>query len=375
MSQEESFDVTIFGGGPSGASTAIFLAQSGFSVLIVTRKARQGKRIGESLSPQSSIVLKQLGLWEIFLKDGHLPCHGNKSVWGGSELAHKDFICNPYGHGWHIDRTMFERRLLERARASGARIIQIDLPPRLSRRHESWTLDFQSPVESIQTRFLVDATGRARWVARGQGAQFVFEDRQVALISFFRPTHRRLEDSTSLVEATEDGWWYSAAIPDGDLAVAFMTDPDLHILKEIVSGTGWMKIMCDAPQTAARILRHNYELATEPRLVPANSGRLDSVCSEGWLAVGDAAISLDPLAAHGLTIAMTSGRDAAEVICRHFGGDRPALSAYAAFIVGVYDYYRSIRYQYYFIEDRWPEARYWARRRDWVVKSLERSIN
>ena len=155
MSKAESYDVTIFGGGPSGASTAIFLAQSGFSVSIVTRKAREDKRIGESLSPQSSIVLKQLGLWEAFLKDGHLPCHGNKSAWGSSELELKDSICNAYGHGWHIDRLLFERRLLERVRALGARIIQSDSPPRLSHKHGSWTLDFDSPAESIRTRFLV----------------------------------------------------------------------------------------------------------------------------------------------------------------------------------------------------------------------------
>jgi 2-polyprenyl-6-methoxyphenol hydroxylase-like FAD-dependent oxidoreductase len=375
MSEAESFDVAIFGGGPSGASTAIFLAQSGFSVSIVTLKAREGKRIGESLPPQSSIVLKQLGLWEVFLKDGHLPCHGNKSVWGGSELAHQDFIRNPYGHGWHIDRTMFERRLLERVRASGGRIIQRDLPPRLSYRRGSWTLNFESPAESIRTRFLVDATGRARWLARSQGARFVFEDRQVALIAFLRPTHCRLDDSTSLVEATKDGWWYSAAIPDGGLAAAFMTDPDLHILKEIVSRTGWMKLMSDAPETAARILRHNYELAMEPCVIPANSGRLDRVCGEAWLAVGDAAISLDPLAAHGLTIAMTSGRDAAEVIRRQLGGDRSGLTAYAALMVGVYEYYRSMRWQYYFIEHRWPEAQYWVRRRDWALQPLERSMS
>jgi flavin-dependent dehydrogenase len=363
MSEAESFDVVIFGGGPAGASIAIFLAQSGLHVSIVTRSARELRRIGESLSPQCSIVLKQLGLWELFLADGHLPCHGNKSVWGGSEMVYEDFIRNPYGHGWHIDRALFERRLLERARTSGCRIFHQDAPPQLAQKDGSWMLDGKTPIESFRARFLVDATGRARWLARSRGARFVFEDRQVALIAFLRLKDVRMEDSTSLVEATRDGWWYSATVPDGGLAVAFMTDPDSLIRQEIISKPGWMRLMLGAPQTAARILRHNYELATEPRIVPTNSGRLDSICGDGWLAVGDAAITLDPLAAHGLTIAMTSGRDAAEAILRHFAGDRSALAAYAAFITGVYDHYRSIRLRYYFMENRWREARYWARRR------------
>ena len=31
-------------------------------------------------------------------------------------------------------------------------------------------------------------------------------------------------DQRTLIEATPDGWWYSATVPDGTLVLAFQTD-------------------------------------------------------------------------------------------------------------------------------------------------------
>ena len=370
MSEADAFDVVIFGGGPAGAATAVFLAQSGLSVSIQTRTRREVRRFGESLSPQSDIVLKQLGIWETFLADGHSPCHGNKSIWGSHELTLEDFIRHPYGHAWHIDRPRFESRLLERAIASGVRIFQEEQSPQVSHKKGFWSLHFQSPARSIRARFLVDATGRAHWLARSQGAQYLFEDRQVALVAFFRTSASRLRDSTNLIEATSTGWWYSAVLPDGDLAVTFMTDPDLHTTSEIMTRTGLMKLVDEAPLTKARIFDCDYQLAARPRLVSANSGRIDTISGTSWLAVGDAALSLDPLASHGLTIAMTTGRDAADVIIRYLAGDFSAPSYYTSFIADVYRHYRSVRALYYLLEKRWREAPYWARRRALTMKHL-----
>ena len=50
--------------------------------------------------------------------------------------------------------------------------------------------------------------------------------------------------------------------------------------------------------------------------------RLDRVCGDGWLAIGDAARFIDPVFSSGVSIAMHSARFAAELIgAAHFSGD------------------------------------------------------
>lgn len=76
-----------------------------------------------------------------------------------------------------------------------------------------------------QARFLVDATGGAATFARRQGARFVAADRLTAYLQLFENPEGN--DPRSLVEAFEQGWWYTAGLPRGLRVVACMTDSDL----------------------------------------------------------------------------------------------------------------------------------------------------
>ena len=267
-------DVAILGSGTAGVSAAIFLAQAGVRTLILARVRRPLKRIGESLPPQANPLLRQLGVWSAFVKDGHLPCYGNQSAWGSADLKHEDFIRHPHGNGWQLDREQFEQRLIERARTLGVGFVHLQGPVRASRDREHWTLEAGPELGPTRTRFLLDATGRARWLARHQGAQFLREDRQVALVAYLKSPVTRLEDSTGLVESTRNGWWYSALLPRQRLTTVFMTDVDLHPRPRLTTVQGWAELTLQAPLTAARISANSYRLVSPPRLVAAESGRL-----------------------------------------------------------------------------------------------------
>ena len=110
--------VLVVGAGPAGASAAIFLAAQGFEVQAIDRRdslrAEPGAlpKIGESLPPDAKTLLGQLGVWEAFESGPHLRCTGNKSYWGSGEVRYHDFLTHPLGHGWHVDRIVFERQLL-----------------------------------------------------------------------------------------------------------------------------------------------------------------------------------------------------------------------------------------------------------------------
>jgi 2-polyprenyl-6-methoxyphenol hydroxylase-like FAD-dependent oxidoreductase len=96
-------EVLIIGAGPAGAVTALNLARSR-RVAVVERKAEAILRIGESLVPAARRLLQDMGLLESFLSQGHEPWHGKRAVWGGPVPEETDFLRDPDGHGWHLDR-------------------------------------------------------------------------------------------------------------------------------------------------------------------------------------------------------------------------------------------------------------------------------
>jgi flavin-dependent dehydrogenase len=362
MKSGKLIDVAILGSGTASLSAAIFLAQAGLRALILARVGRPPKRIGESLPPQANPVLRQLGVWSALATDGHLPCYGNQSAWGSADLKHEDFIRHPHGHGWQLDREQFEQRLVERARTLGVAFVHSQGTVRASRDQEHWTLEAGPELRPARARFLLDATGRERWLARQQGAHFLREDRQVALVTYLKSSVTRLEDATGLVESTRDGWWYSALLPGQRLTMVFMTDVDLHPRPRLTTVEGWTELALQAPLTAARVSANAYRLVAPPRLVAAESGRLDRLWADGWATVGDAAMTLDPLSSHGLTVAMLSGRDFAQAVAQHFGGDREALSSYGTRLTVAFSQYETIRLTNYRAERRWLNSTYWQRR-------------
>lgn len=347
------FTVRVIGDGPAAMATAIGLRQGG--VAVRCRPLRRpagaaGAPRADSLSPHGHALLARLGVAADFPADGHLPCHANACEWGPGGLRHTDFIGHPQGHAWHVDRGRFDARLRQRALALGLQVEPPDAPG-------------AAPTPAVHAT--VDATGRASHFARRQGARRLRGDRQLAWLAS-APATRWPGDGMSLVEATADGWWYCAPAPGGRWTLACFTDTDLRPPARDGSA-GWLQRLAAAPRTLDRLVDHGVQaqaLATQPaRLLAADSSRLSHFCGPGWLAVGDAAMSFDPLSSHGLTVALQSGLHAAQALLALRDGDADALPAYARRLAAAFHACEQQRLALYRDETRHAHQRYWQRRR------------
>jgi flavin-dependent dehydrogenase len=285
------------------------------------------------------------------------------SLWGSETPYETDFIFNPYGVGWRLDRRRFDALLARTAEACGAtvyrglRVTSCGQGP-----SGCWNVEARGEGASLhwEAKFLIDATGRASWLAQRLGVRRFNWDRLVGVVGSYGTPPEWTGDGRTLVEAVEEGWWYSALVPGGQLVVACMTDADA---------------LPAAPRDLGQFLsvglRHTLHtrLRVPPGLEPdrvhsvfAGSSCLERVVGRQWLAVGDAAMTWDPLSGQGLQKALESGLHAAESIAKLQSSDPTALNAYQEWMSADFAAYLRSYASYYRAERRWPQSRFWQRR-------------
>jgi flavin-dependent dehydrogenase len=368
MGTVTDYDALVVGGGPAGAAAALMLTKLGWSVCLVD-VGGQSIKIGESLPPAATPFLRDLGLWDSFLDEGHLPCYGNVSAWGSDELAQTDFIFDPNGIGWHLDRTRFDAFLRNAARDAGTEVIA---PGRV----QSWewlpdratwlvSVQYQAERDSVRVRWLIDATGRGALVARRNGARSNRSDKLVSFYAFLSSSDFRRagdRDSRTLIEATPEGWWYSAPLPGGDHVVSFHTDSDIGVHLSLLNRERFLSALGATRHLAPWLPLSAYRLHNGPFRTSAATRWLSTFLGQAWLAVGDASLTFDPLSSQGILHALYSGTNAARTLDSHYRGDSGAVHAYHKMLEKVFSIYLHNRAAYYAMETRWQDQVFWQRR-------------
>jgi len=213
----------------------------------------------------------------------------------------------------------------------------------------------------VSAAFAIDAGGRAAPLARQIGARRRVSDRLVcSWVHGFACPMRRGSGFT-VVEAVEDGWWYTAPLPDGSRVLAFLTDADLPAARIAHNTACLIDSTVTAPEIRA-ILRESEFVPISGGFTAAHSSVLKPCGASAWLAVGDASTSFDPLSSQGLLHALFSGVAVAEAAHSCLAGDSDAVPRYRRLMNSIYQAYRR-RLDFYSSETRWPYAPFWQRRR------------
>ena len=352
--------VVVLGGGPAGSAVALSLKahRPGLAVVIVEPGGETLRRLGESLSPAAREILGSLGCWPRFEAAGFLQSHGTLASWESAQLGENAYLFSARGLGWQVERESFDALLVECAMAAGVAVLRGARYLGSERGSDGlWRL-FLRGTEPLDASFVVDATGRAAVFATAQGARRLAADRLAGALRMFR-----LDGDTggeTLVEAEEEGWWYSVPTRGGLLAVGWMSDPDLLRLRRLYHPESWLDHVRRSHYTSLRIADAQPACAVTVRA--AGSQCLDTVVGGGWLATGDSAAAYDPLSGQGLLHALRFGKLASFAILDYLQGRAQGLQLYRELIHEDYDAYLHINQQYYAKVTRWPNSPFWMRR-------------
>jgi len=326
------FDVAIFGAGPAALAVAARLLGLGREVALVDRPASGRPWRGESFSGAIRGPLVTLSFWDGFANAGHVPGYERESAWGGDPQCESSLI-HPNGPMWHVDRDRFDADLRDAVRRRAATFMSYRKLGPIARQSGRWRMVLDHENE-LSARYLVDATGRSRMIAKRLGARITHHDRLIGLTAEVPHDQSSLRVASLMLQATPFGWWYAAPVPRGHI-VALFTDPDL------------------ASSKVRRCLQP----------VAANSAFTHMAGDEAWVAVGDACASHDPLCGWGVHRALSNGILAADAIDDYLRTGKPSsLDDYRRHCGKQFGEYLKGLTLHYAIERRWPNAPFWERR-------------
>ena len=368
-------DVLVIGAGIAGCIAAISLADQ-YRIILIDKLAEPVDRIGESLTPAARRILQQLDLMDDLHLETERPLciqnPGMQSYWGSDRVRFVDHLYNPDGCVLNLNRKAFESFLRIKALERGVQGVWPVGYYSSSYDKSRWEVILKSnsislkvKTHRIRARYVVDATGRQARFARSQGIR---RDHFDALISCWASLPDGPENRMSTISAGEKGWWYSAPVPNSRRVIAYQTDPDLIDRRIYVDKQYFVSIAEGNSEMNNFVSQSSGPLVYHGN-VSANSTRLRKVVGKQWVALGDAAMSFDPLSSQGMFHAMASAMQFRDLINQYDVVANPAAQnmeqlrrQYTHQMDQIWYHYRHHHRLYYRSERRWREHPFWKRR-------------
>ncbi|HEY1166615.1 MAG TPA: tryptophan 7-halogenase [Chitinophaga sp.] len=293
MQTAYTFDVLIIGGGPAGLCAALRLLSLGRRVALVEKADFPRPQIGESLSP---------GIWNLFryLQAEHLLSrHHYLHQLPASVIWEKEtpdtLNATQRGPGVMLDRGLLDHDLLQLAVERGLQLFQPARFERCSKTATGWKahLRMQRIAITVDTNFILDARGRSSITMQNR----ILTATPVLAVWSYVPAAAMPQQT--LVEATPNGWIWGSPMPDQRFRILSFISP--AAMKH---------------RSAADVFRWSLRDTQLFGQVPLRSGLQDlSTCmvftyahahpwNNGYIRLGEAAFSLDPLSSTGVEKAM-----------------------------------------------------------------------
>ncbi|MBV9863479.1 MAG: tryptophan 7-halogenase [Alphaproteobacteria bacterium] len=334
MPVPERSDVLVVGGGPAGSFAATMLARRGYDVVLVDKARHPRETVGESVLPGAWKYFDLLGVGEEVMRR-FVKKAGGVVAWGDeiTQIAFRDFAYDR--PGLHVERADLDDLLLRNAERAGVRACEGVRAEDFTSAGDSATavtLVGEDGRQPHRTRYLVDATGQAAFVARRLGCRRLDPDfRFVALWGYFEGSHyvsaggivrpfAELHSHPPMTFVTRlGGWGWSWHIPMRRVTSIGIVVP-VEDYRRAAAAHGCLD---DYFLATCRATPHLGRLIADARLVNGGVRVLrdfsylsGTVAGPGVLVIGDAAGFIDPIFSIGIVMALYSGHLAAWTIDR-----------------------------------------------------------
>ncbi len=358
----ESFDAVIVGGGFSGAATGLLLKRRAphLRVLIVEKAAELDRKVGESTTEVSSCFLTRvLGLTH-HLGHEHIAKQGLR-MWftRGSAQPFDDCVeigarYNSRLSGFQVDRAKLDEHMLQQAVAAGcelwrpAKVLGVELrdaafcknDPGTDRTVNILQVKLGEETRVAHAKWIVDATGRAAWLARKLGlfTPLTAHPTNTLWARFtgvrdwdghaLREKFPRWADAcqTSRAWATNHlmgrGWWcWIIPLKGGDYSIGIVYDTRLF---QPPAGAGIgerIKAHCLTHPVGRELLADAQPVEGDQRAYSMLPYFSRQIAGDGWLLAGDAAGFIDPFYSPGLDLCSYTAHFAHTTIARSCAGE------------------------------------------------------
>lgn len=359
-------DVLIVGGGPSGTSAALSLLNySKCDVTLVEQSNFNKARVGEHVSASIFDLIDYLKLSKNdFEEDSFIPAYASKSYWGSDKVSTTNTIFTTEEATFQMDREKFDFKLIETAAERGANIY-----PRTKcldykqLEDKSWEISLSHPEEgkfTIKANYLVDASGRSANVCRKVGGSSHKYDALIG-VGLFLQLDEKTKKFEQTLESVELGWWYSACLPNNKMVITFFSDADIISKHKLNQLEAWEKLLQETKQIKY-LLNNAKALSNKLWIRNAHTQISDVKNIENFIAIGDAAVSFDPISSMGIGFSISSACFAAKYIANKIEKGFSKTEVYQEDILKNYKQYHDIKTRYYREEKRWPTSSFWQRR-------------
>ena len=355
-SAARSYDVAIIGGALAGSATAIQLlrAQPGLRVLIIEKSAGFPRKVGEATVEVSAYFLgRVLGLTQ-YLNEAHLVKQGMR-FWFSNERAKTLEDCSEIGGrylarvaAYQVDRSTLDTEVLQRAGALGAEIIRpatVQKVELAAGALQTLTVRRGEETETIQARWVVDASGPAALLARQNGWwRPNLEHPTTSVWARWRGV--RDWDGVELagkfpnwalqchgIRATAtnhfmgDGWWaWCIPLKGGDVSVGVVFDQRRVEWPEGGSLAERLKNFLSAHPVAAEIMRDAEPVEGDVHWRKSLPYFSTVHAGDGFFLVGDASAFIDPFYSPGMDWLSFTSYAASETILAQQRGEDVAMA-------------------------------------------------
>jgi 2-polyprenyl-6-methoxyphenol hydroxylase-like FAD-dependent oxidoreductase len=337
------WDVAVIGGGPAGSTVATLLADRGYRVRVLEKARHPRFHIGESLLPANLRLFEQLGIADEVRAIGMVklaaefvsPQHGDRM----QRFMFADAWDKSMPSAYQVRRSELDEILLRNAVKHGAQLSECcrvrDVA--FAADHSSATLSAEHDdgrIEKIETRFVVDASGRDTLLAN----QFKTKRRNdrhnsSALYAHFRGARRNGGENEGNITIFwfEHGWFWFIPLADGTTSIGAVVWP--AYLKQRKKGVSVEAFFLDTialcPPLAERL--KDAGLTSEVHATGNYSYTGDMTHGRNFLLLGDAFAFIDPVFSSGVMLAMQSAFAGAQAIDRVLADPAKAQAALARF--------------------------------------------